>query len=562
MPLFNEQFLVVDYGTTYIKGVLYENGPGGRRILRLESLPIVRLEDAETAREEEEEELDLPQGELTEYEYNVTRFVQSFFPEESNYLLNLSLDTVYVRDLVIPIVNAKQIDEVIPHEVENYIPVSLDEAEVIGRAWEIGEESSQVITFTAPNETLVQRVQPLLRGTTSVRMLSLDAVGLASFVQLMDPADFTDRVLGQIDIGGGVTILNIIKNGELVFSRQMTLGGLDVDRLIMDEYNVDQDMAEGIKFGLELDVAPAGMRPEKPEQFYKRNKIDKKAYEKLLKNVREVYRDIASEIERSLLSIPVETPEVFYLSGGASLVGGVSELLNDVLEIRVREYPLEMVAQEPENIALWATAIGTGEHYKLKAPQRLDFLNTPFGGTLRRGEFNFNTLATPVLFASTAIIVFLVSFLIGILLDRRQIRLHQGQILKVAKQIPGLSIKGRSDPIKAAQRLCRDRLRTRQAVVGGVRLLDVLDDLTNRTPAAAELKFDLKRFNYKGDELQFDAEVDNFKEVSRLQRQYQGSKLYEKVEIVRSDRMPNGKIRLSVKLNFKVNRGATTIDCK
>ncbi len=560
MPLFNEQFLVVDYGTTYIKGVLYENGPGGRRILRLESLPIVPFEDKPSA--ESEDETARAGGELTEYEYNVTRFVQSFFPEESNYLLNLTLDRVYVRDLVIPIVNAKQINEVIPNEVENQLPISLDEAEVIGRAWEIGEESSQVITFTAPNETLIQCVQPLLRGTTSVRMLSLDAVGLSSLVALMDPSETAGRVVGQIDIGGTITLLNILKNGELVFSRQIPIGGRDVDHVIAEEYNVDLTMAEQLKFQLELDVSTSGIRVEKPDQFFKRNKIEKKAYENLLKKAGDVYRDIASEIERSLLSIPVEIPDQFFLSGGASRTPGALDLINTVLEIRVRDYPLEMSGPGDESIALWATAIGTGEHYRLKGAQRFDFLNTPFGGTLRRGEFNFNTLATPVLFASTAVIIFLVSFLIGILLDRRQIRLYQQQILAVARQIPGLTLKPGTDPISQALKLCKERLSTRQAQTGGVRMLEVLDDLTQRTPPGGEMQFELKSFRYEMNEVQFDAEVNSFPDVSRIQKQYQGSKLYQAVEIVRSDRMPNGKVRLTVKLNFRQNRGDSNIDCK
>ena len=240
---------------------------------------------------------------------------------------------------------------------------------------------------------------------------------------------------------------------------------------------------------------------------------------------------------------------------------GVQDLIGTRLEVRTREYPLVISGAGDEPLALWATAIGTGEHYRLKEAQRLDFLSTPFGGTLRRGEFNFNSLATPVLFAAGAVILFLLSFLIGILLDRRQITAHRKQIVEIARQIPGLSVKGK-DPIKAALKLCRDRMRTRQAVTGGVKLLDVLDDLTQRTPAAGEIQFRLKRFNYQGSELQFDSEVNNFQEVSRLQKQYQASKLYDKVEVVRSDRMPNGKIRLSVKLNFKKNRAAGNIDCK
>ena len=43
MALFTEHYLAIDYGSTQIKGALYQSGPGGTRILRVESLPIVSI---------------------------------------------------------------------------------------------------------------------------------------------------------------------------------------------------------------------------------------------------------------------------------------------------------------------------------------------------------------------------------------------------------------------------------------------------------------------------------------------------------------------------------------
>ena len=121
MSILARKELVVDYGSTHIKGALVESSPlGGRRILRLETLPIVSLRtDGDNQAEE--------------YEYNLVRFVQSFFPEEESFLLNLPMDRVYVRDIRVPVVTAKQIDEVMPFEVEPLLPVSLENAEVIGQ---------------------------------------------------------------------------------------------------------------------------------------------------------------------------------------------------------------------------------------------------------------------------------------------------------------------------------------------------------------------------------------------------------------------------------------------
>ncbi len=549
MPLFSENYLVIDYGSTLIKGILYQSGPGGKSILRVESLPIVTLKPEEGEKPGSEE--------LGEYEYNVVRFIQSFFPEEQNFILNLPVDRTYVRDIRIPVVNLKHIQEVMTSEVENLVPVSLDEAEVVGSAWDIGEENSNVITFTTKHENLEALVVPLMRGTASIRMLSVDSVGLASIVNLLEPAEYQGRVVGQIDIGGEYTIINAIKDGMLVYSRQIPYGGNAITKIISEILEIDYQAAEQKKIELDVDISDDGRRPEKPEQFFKRNRIDKKVYAKIVKLSREVFTDLADDIERSILSLPCQTPDHYFVSGGGSLLTGSFEFLEKSLESTVRRYPLEMGGDS--NIALWATALGTGEHYRLKAVQRMDFLSGPFGNTLRRSEFNFNTLATPVLFVSASIILLLVSFLISILLDQRQIKAYQLQLQEIAKQIPGMTLK--EDLIAEAKRLCQARLQTVKGQTGGVTVLELLKDLTDRTPSPTELKFELKRFSYTDNDLTIDAEVDNIAQVGSLQEKYQASSIFSKVEVVNRNLLPNQKVRLTMKLTLKQNTTAFGVDC-
>ncbi|MBI3395110.1 MAG: pilus assembly protein PilM, partial [Spirochaetia bacterium] len=469
--------------------------------MRLESLPIVALKM-------EAPDESAPESEpIGEYEYNLIRFVQSFFPDEQNFILNLTLDRVYIRDIVVPVTNVKQINDVIPFEVENLVPVSLDEAEVLGQAWDVGEENSRVITFTARHENLLSAVQPLTRGTGSLKMVSLDSVGLASAVRLLDPLEYKDKTIGQIDIGGDHTILNVIRDGKLIYSRMIPLGGHTITRVVAETLETDLPTAESKKLALELDVNENSRRPEKPENFFKRNRIEKKDYAKIIKRTQEVYSDIAEEIVRSAISLPADAPESYFISGGGSLLSGTAEFLADKLESRVSEYPLHM--SSGGNVAMWVTAIGTGEHYREKAANRIDFLSGPFGGTLRRSEFNFNIFATPVLFAAASVIILLVSFLISILLDRRQIKTYREQVMQLATKIPDLR-PDTANPVADAERICRDRLSAVQSQTGGVRVLEILKDLTDRTPAKTDLSFQLKRFSFLGKEVQFDAEVDNY----------------------------------------------------
>lgn len=541
MPLFTEKYLIIDYGSTYIKGALYESGPGGVQLRRLESLPLVELE-AEA----------LPEAaaglEAGQYEYNIVRYVQSFFPEESNYILNLPLDQIYVRDLNIPIVNQKQLDEVIPFEVEGLLPVSLDDTEVVGRAWASDEETSNVISFAAGRNTILQTVLPLKRPQAVIRMVSVDAVGLAAFIRTLPEEEYRDRVLGQIDIGGLYTIINVVQDGRLVYTRKLPIGGQHFTDVVAAEMKQDAITAEQTKLALELDLSPHTV--ERPESYFRMHRVTQAQLNRIIKKSRAIVDEIAAEMDRSVLSLPTEAPGEVYLSGGGALMGGVRETLQEKLGARVREYPLELSGSEP--VTLWATAIGTANHYRLKQTEKFDFLESPFGNTLKGGQLSLNMFSTPILFAALAAIVFLASTVFDIVQDRRQIQQYDAMIAEESKAVIDPTGKISADVVRLVREQCLSRARNMQNE-GDLRALDILRELTNNTPARSEMHFRLKRLQYTDKTVQVSAEVGSFNDVGRLSEALNTSRLVREVEVISQNSMRD---KVDVRLSLQLNSGS------
>ncbi len=553
MQLLTEKALIIDYGSTHIKGALMEYGPGGKRLLRLESLPIVSLRGESLEGGEAAEE-------LGEYEYNLIRYVQSFFPEELNFVLNLPLERLYVRDVSVPTVNQKQLAEVIPFEVENLLPVSLEEAEVVGQAWEIKEENSSVITFTARHDTLESAVQPLIRGNASLRMLSLDAAGLAGFLNLLGPDETRERTVAQIDIGGRYTIFNAVRDGRLVYTRSIPIGGADVTALVAEHLEVDLTQAEEKKKQLELNLLYDEKRAEKADAFFRSRRLEKKQYAKLHSGLRELFQELAAEIERSIMSLPAPEPAVLYVSGGGSLIGGVVEFLEQETERKFRTYPVAL--STGDDPALWATTLGTAEHYRLKSQDRFDFLSGPFGSTLRGGRFRASVFATPILLIAVASIFFLIALLLNILQDRGAKNEYMGQLVRVAKQIPGMpNLPANSKPenyLAAARKICQNRLGAVRGKSGSQRALDIFKTLSETTPT--DVDFRISSIQYDGKTAEIVAEMLNVGQAARLEEEYKKNRVFSEVK-VSYNMLPNQRVRITIRLTLNRANQAQAGSC-
>lgn len=550
MAIFQTRYLIIDCGSRYIKGLLVQEGLGARKILRAEMLPAVSMVE----RTEQEESEDTSQE---DYEYNLVRFIQSFFPEETNYILTLPLSEAYVRDIEIPVVNPVQALEILPNEVENRVPVSLEDAEVIGEYWKSDEEASHFISYTAPLEAIQKSVEPLIRSGGSVRMLTVPTAALASAIQLLPEHLYLNQIVGQVDIGFQDTLINLLDSGAVCFTRSVPFGFQDLLDSIQEITGFDLDKSENLLRDLELDVSEskAGGYNEAVASMYRLSKEDAK---KISRKAKDFYREVATEIERTLISAPVPSPASVYISGGGAALTGCDDFLETSLGVPVNPYPLQL---ETDNIAPWVLSLGMLEHFGRKQKERIDFLSTPFGSTLRRGEIRLSAFSTPLYIASTALVFLLIGFIVGIVSDRNQLRQYRQLARQEAQKIvPGIANSPQS-PVEAVRTVCQERLSSVQTRYGGFRSLDILKEISEKTPSRGQVaELEVKDMHYRESQVDVTLELGSDTEIATVQQALRESQMFASVAEARSDTLPRGRVRVRFTINL-ANQANSGVSC-
>lgn len=533
-----DQYLAIDYGTKFIKGVLFKNVLGTTTVIRLETLPIVNLEDEEG----------------DEYEYNIIRFIQSFFPEESKFLSNLSLDRLFIRDIVIPLTNEKAVKEIIPFEVENKLPFPTETMEVLGVLSKIDEENSYVVTFNTKHDEISRVMSPFARGDARLACLSVDSFALSSLLFTTKKEKSEYDYMGQLDIGSELCIFNAVHNGKLYHTRSFHYGSHQLTEIIGDELSVSEETAEELKILFSPYLLEGSEEfPERFELFRKRHKITPTIWKSLQLKTSKFVDKICSEIEKSIYSLlDTERPQAISISGGGSKLEGLSAHISKKLEIALVPYDLPESIQDPSYIQAYAT----GVHYALKSSDRVDFLDTAFARRLNKNSFKIANFIPHIALGGFSLFILFAVFIFGIIIDKRKI--SQNNSILVEKYRNGFGEEP-PDPESvlstAVSKLKAEQKKTEifRLFLNKESILDVLLEVTENFPEKDSFPFVLDQFNFDGNEVQIFGRVNEFGEIGTIESALEKSDKFKNIKIL-NKRLITGvsKFKVSFKLRMEV----------
>lgn len=572
MALVQNRYLIIDYGSHSIKGVLCERGPLGEHILAMEKLPTVSFiehlsEDTESVQEiQGEAPEETPEGKeerekrrfWNEYEYNIVRLVQSFFSEESSFILQLPLEKLHIRDFAFPAVKPKDLAQAISFQTEESLPHSLEETEVVGHSWAADEENMHILSFGAARELVENTVKPLSHEHLVITALLADASMLAGFVRLFKPDFYTGHTLGQLDLGARTSTLNILNDGKLAFSRSLPYGGNDLTAILASVLSLNKEQAESKKLALDIDLID--LRP-RAETFYHEHSLSQSSYNEILHKQRALFEKLCLEIERSLLALRCPMPECLYLSGGLSLTKGLCAFLKEKLQRNVEYYPLSLGNGKVPQI--WTTALGATEQQKLSLNVKDNFLDTPFGATLKGGQFHLGAFKIPLAFSLAAVLVFAFSLTLSIFHDRSRVSMYQEKIQEFSKSIPGILAASSPEQILVqTQAVCRKRLRG--LARSKLKVLDILQEISRLTPAPEEMDLVFQKLQFNSKSIQFEVELANVGESANLQQKLSESRLFKNIEIKRRKILPNQRARVIYSLENleKKENFSSSVSCR
>jgi type IV pilus assembly protein PilM len=168
-----------------------------------------------------------------------------------NFATSVSGHSVIIKKIQLPMMALDELSESIRWEAEQHIPfdindVRLDYVTLSGD--EPGREDMDVLLVAVKKEKVNDYVSVISHSGKTATVVDVDAFALLNVYELNYELDPLKNV-ALINMGAGVTNINIVARGQSVFWRDISFGGNQFTEALQREFNLSFDQAELLKRG-------------------------------------------------------------------------------------------------------------------------------------------------------------------------------------------------------------------------------------------------------------------------------------------------------------------------
>jgi len=241
---------------------------------------------------------------------------------------------VIVREIVLPLMEDKELIAGVMWEAPKYVPYDLDEsiidAEKVDEFVEKdGNKMMRVLIVAAPKSI----IQPYMEALRKARIIPkiVDVVSSANI------RAFESHLIGKkeeekeesliniiLSIGASSTILTLVEKDNLKFTRNILVGGNDLTKAIAKSLNISFDEAEKLKRETKIVLGPEAEEEKRTES------------EKI---IIKILNQVTKEVRKSLSYYKTQSQKVKYnkmiISGGCTNIDNIKELLSEQFEIPI-----------------------------------------------------------------------------------------------------------------------------------------------------------------------------------------------------------------------------------
>ncbi|MBX3330708.1 MAG: pilus assembly protein PilM [Nitrospira sp.] len=212
----------LDIGQTGLKAVRFRRRLSGRETIDYfqHPMPFSRPEDLEPARRVKSLRGFLWQNGL----YSTDRLVTA-----------IPCQDLFVRTLSFPFKDSTKLAQVVPFEVENLVPMPLEDLAVGSLVLPPGQtaegtlresKGSDVLVTAAPRDKVAEHLRFLAQADVEPSAINVDAMALFSVTQyLQDEGAAVPQDLAIIDVGASKTTLCLVQGGRPLVLRTILWGG-------------------------------------------------------------------------------------------------------------------------------------------------------------------------------------------------------------------------------------------------------------------------------------------------------------------------------------------------
>ena len=233
-----------------------------------------------------------------------------------NVCIGLSGTAVIIKKIGIPKVDPKKLSEQIKYEATQYLPFDISQV-TLGHhllSFTNNPENIEVLVVAAQNEFILNYLSSINQAGLKCAVLDVSSLALANIFELNNGR--TAEPVALFNFGSNITNFLVLLRGEVIFSRDIPVGGFHFTNEISKNMGVTFEEAEALKIA-------QGSSSEVPEET---RTFMNMALDYVTEEIRNSIDFYTATAQGHLISKA-------YYTGGASLTSGLIDHLTETLKL-------------------------------------------------------------------------------------------------------------------------------------------------------------------------------------------------------------------------------------
>lgn len=264
-------------------------------------------------------------GEITDT-LLVAESIRSGFKENGfkikNASIGLSGTAVIIKKISIPRIDPKKLKEQIKYEASQYLPFDVSQVTLDHHVLSItsNPENLDVLVVAAQNEFILNYLSSINQAGLKCVVLDVSSLALANIFEINYGK--TDEPVALFNFGSNITNFLVLFQGEVIFSRDIPVGGFHFTNEISKNMGVTFEEAESLK------ISQSSQQQDVPEET--------RTFMNLALDY--VTEEIRNSIDFYTATAQGHLISKAYFTGGACLTAGLIDHLSDVLKIQFEAF--------------------------------------------------------------------------------------------------------------------------------------------------------------------------------------------------------------------------------
>ncbi len=534
-----QRILGVDLGSYSVKVAEFERSLRSYELVGFYEQPIGPAGRQGTGGEEGEDPVARTLSRLFE-EYNLSaEFLYTTLPGQKSVF----------RLLDLPFSNFKKIDTTIEFEMENYLPLPLEEVVIDYKILAQDKTQSKVLATYSKKGDLIQQLNRFARAELDPRFVGAEAIELANLSELGVVLPEGPFVL--VDLGHEKTNVVFFVGKTLHAARTLMWGGRDLTHAVASTLKIPEAEAERIKLemgqvGAGVDVADAMTR-------------------QVADALRGALADLIIQLKQTLLAFQQEGGEVIpaiLLTGGTSRLNGIDHYLSTMLRKNVSfldclDIPSSRLTDSDWCRPVAATALATAAHGVLGV--RTGDIQFRRGEFAYRGEMkDLKGLVTEVGVQIGIITLFvLVTFFVSYAGLRGKIRSEKERIAttaaEVLSELPKKSLGNPKDVLSILSGRVNEAAEKKRKLAEETAsmALELLKEISRSLPSREQLTLDIDDMTIASGRIRLSGRTSSFEAVDQIKTALAQSPLFQNVATENVRKGVGDQIKFDISLERK-----------